>query len=175
MPNASQANDERPVMQSNLDTLAEEIRQYLSSEHFVVFRCLSRTEEETSILLWDSEQTPDYRAFLDCALQLGIRLVHFHSRQFSVQHRQEALDQLEECELSREEKRALERRIKDLAIYEGLTCAIELSFDFEERTYLFELHADWYDEWHDVLDEIEDAVPGESGDEPFGPGYYSNN
>ena len=162
-------------MPSNLDTLAEEIRQYLTTEHFVVFRCLSRTEEDSSVVLWDAEQNPDYKSFLECALQLGVRLVHFHCRQFSVQHREEALDQLEECELSRDEKRALERRIKDLAIYEGLTCVIELSFDFESRVYLYELRAEWYDEWHDVLDEIEDAVPDHSGDEPFGPGYYSNN
>jgi hypothetical protein len=162
-------------MQSNLDTLSEEIRHYLATEHFVVFRCLSRSEEDAPVVLWDAEQSPEYKTFLECALQLGVRLVHFHRRQFSAQHREEALDQLEECELSRDEKRALEHRIKDLAIYEGLTCLIELSFDFESRIYLFELRAEWYDEWNDVLDEIEDAVPGESDDEPFGPGYYSNN
>jgi len=161
-------------MKSNLDTIAEEIQQYLAAEHFVVFRGLSRAEDEAPMIFWDTERQPDYKAFLDVAMQLGLRLVHFHTREFSQQHREEALDQLEECELSREEKRSMERRIKELAIYEGLTCAIELSFDFEGRIYFFELRTEWYDEWNDILDELEDNVPGGDGEEPFG-GYYSNN
>lgn len=161
-------------MQSNLDTLAEEIQQYLASEHFIIFRGMSRSEDDAPMIYWDADRQPDYKAYLDCALQLGVRLVHFHTREFSQQHREEALDQLEECELGREEKRALERRINELAIYEGLTCAIEISFDFENRVYFFELRTEWYDEWNDVLDELEDADPSEGGQEPFG-GYYSNN
>ena len=161
-------------MKPNLDTIAEEILQYLAAEHFIVFRSMSRSEDDAPMIFWDTDRQPDYKSFLDCALQLGLRLVHFHSREFTQHHREEALDQLEECDLGREEKRALEHRIKELAIYEGLTCAIEISFDFEGRVYLFELRTDWYDEWNDILDEVEDAVPGEEGQEPFG-GYYSNN
>jgi hypothetical protein len=162
-------------MQSNLDPLAQEIQQYLSSEHFLVFHSMSRAEEESSMVFWDTERQPDYKAFLDCALQLGVRLVHLHVREFSPRHREEALLHLEECDLPREEKRALDKRINELAIYEGLTCALEISYDFDSRIYVFELRTDWYDDWHDVLDEIEDAVPEEEGDEPYGGGYYSNN
>jgi hypothetical protein len=162
-------------MQSNLDTLAEEIQHYLAAEHFVVFRGMSRAEDESSMIFWDSERSPEYKSFLDCALQLGVRLIHFHVREFSPQHREEALEQLESCGVERDEKRAIERRINDLAIYEGLTCAIELSFDFETRIYMFELRADWYDEWHDVLDEIEDSITGDDGEDQYGGGYYSNN
>ncbi len=127
------------------------------------------------MIFWDVERQPDYKAFLDCALQLGVRLVHLHVREFSLQHREEALEHLEECDLPREEKRTLEKRIQELAIYEGLTCAIEVSYDFDGHIYIFELRTDWYEEWHDVLDEIEDAVPPEPEDEPYGGGYYSNN
>ena len=162
-------------MQSNLDTIAEEIQQYLTHEHFIVFRSMSRADEDSSVVFWDAERHPDYKPYLETALQLGVRLVHFHAREFSQRHREEALEQLEDCDLPRDEKRTLERRIQELAIYEGLTCAIELSYDFESRIYLFELHTDWYDEWHDVLDEIEDAVPGLEGEDPYGGGYYSNN
>ena len=161
-------------MQSNLDTLAQEIQQYLTAEHFIVFHSMSRAEEESSMIFWDTERQPDYKAFLECALQLGVRLVHVHVREFSPQHREEAADRLQDCELPREEKRALEKRISNLAIYEGLTCAIEISYDFDGRIYVFELRTDWYDDWHELLDEIEDAVPQEDGDEPYGGGYYSN-
>lgn len=77
--------------------------------------------------------------------------------------------------MPRDDKRDLERRIRELSIYEGFICAIELSFDFEGRIYLFELQTEWYEEWHDILDQLEDAGP--DGPEEAGGygGFYSNN
>jgi hypothetical protein len=162
-------------MSTNLDSQAEEILQYLEAEHFIIFRSLSRAAEDTSYVYWDTPHQSDFRRFLDCALQLGVRLIHFHSREFRSQHREEALDLIEESELPRDEQRSMERRIKELAIYEGFTCAIELSFDFEGRIYLFEVQTDWYDEWQDMLDELESASPDESGERGGYGGFYSNN
>ncbi len=161
-------------MQPNLDSLTEEILQYLESEHFIVFRCLSRSTEDHHFVYWDSLRVSDYKRFLECALQLGTRLIHFHTREFRPHHREEALELLNESEIGREEKRTLERRIKELAIYEGFTCAIELTFDFEERTYVFEVQTEWYEEWQDILDELEYDEQGTEGAEGYG-GFYSNN
>lgn len=162
-------------MQPNLDSLTEEIGQYLESEHFVVFRSMSRAVDDGQFVYWDTRRAPDFRQFLYTALQLGIRLIHFHSREFSPMHREDALEQLEEAELTRDEKRELARRIEELRIYEGLTCAVELTFDFENRVYLFELQTDWYEEWHEILDEIEDASGGADDDSSSYGGYYSSN
>ncbi len=161
-------------MRPNLDSLQEEILGYLEAEHFVVFRCLSRVHDRVEFIYWDVERNPDYRAFLDCALKLGIRLIHFHSRDFRAAHREEALGLLEESDLARDEKRTLERRIEELAIYEGFTCAIELSFDFEGRVYHFEVQTEWYEEWHEILDELEQPGPEDGGPSGYG-GFYSNN
>lgn len=161
-------------MRPNLDSLTEEIQHYLEAEHFVVFRCLSRAAEGQSFVYWDTDRHADFKAFLDCALKAGVRLIHFHTREFTLAHREEALEHLEEADLTREEKRSLERRIEELAIYEGFTCAIELSFDFEGRIYLFEMQTEWYEEWHDILDELEEALPDEDDPTAYG-GYYSNN
>lgn len=161
-------------MRPNLDSLHEEILHYLESEHFVVFHCLSRGHEEREFILWDAQRNPDYKAFLDCALKLGIRLIHFHARDFRSHHREEALELLEQSDLPREEKRTLERRIEELAIYEGFTCAIEMSFDFENRVYLFEVQTEWYEEWHEILDELEESSPEGGGEGGYG-GFYSNN
>lgn len=163
-------------MRPNLDSLSEEIQQYLASEQFIVFRSLSRAAEGPPYVYWDSGRHANYKAFLECAQQLGLRLVHFHTREFSQAHREEALDQLEDADLPRDEKRALTRRIEELAVYEGFTCAVELSFDYEGRVYLYEIQTEWYEEWHDILDEVEAALPGDK--EPgygTGGGYYSNN
>ncbi|MBI5282934.1 MAG: hypothetical protein HY858_14710 [Candidatus Solibacter usitatus] len=162
-------------MRPNLDSLAEEIQQHLEAEHFIIFHSMSRVMEDGPLVHWDTTRQADYRRFLECALQLGVRLIHFHSREFRAQHREEALGLLEEAEVARDDKRALERRIKELAIYEGFTCAIELSFDFEGRVYVFEVQTEWYDEWHDILDELEDAAPDEPEDGAGYGGFYSNN
>jgi len=162
-------------MRPNLDSLAEEIQQHLEAEHFIVFRSLSRASEEAQYIYWDSTRHPDYHRFLECALQLGVRLVHFHSREFRAQHREEALEMLGESDLPREEQRTMERRINELSIYEGFTCAIELSFDFEGRIYLFEVQTEWYEEWQDMLDELEAASPDDGSEHGGYGGFYSNN
>lgn len=162
-------------MRPNLDSLTEEIQQYLESEHFVVYRSMSRAADDGRFVYWDTGRSPDYHPFLDCALQLGVRLIHFHAREFRSHHREEALELLEESDLSREEKRDLERRIRELSIYEGFICAIELSFDFENRVYLYELQTEWYEEWHDILDQLEDSSADDSGSTGGYGGFYSNN
>lgn len=161
-------------MRPNLDSLTEEISHFLEAEHFVIFRSLSRADENPAMVYWDTDRHPDFKLFLECALKVGVRLVHFHTREFTPAHREEALDQLEDVDLAPNEKRLIERRIQELAIYEGLTCAIELSFDFEGRIYIFEMQTEWYEEWHDILDEIDGSLPD---DDPsaYGGGYYSNN
>ncbi|MGC4055857.1 MAG: hypothetical protein QM757_44160 [Paludibaculum sp.] len=162
-------------MRPNLDSLTEEIQHYLETEHFVVYRSMSRATDDGRFVYWDTGRLPDYHRFLECALQLGVRLVHFHTREFRSHHREEALELLEDSEMPRDDKRDLERRIRELSIYEGFICAIELSFDFEGRIYLFELQTEWYEEWHDILDQLEDAGP--DGPEEAGGygGFYSNN
>lgn len=162
-------------LRPNLNTLTEEILSYLEAEHFVVFRCLTRAGDEPPIIYWDTERNNEFKPFLDCALQLGIRLIHLHIRDFSSLHREEALDQLSESELDPKRQRDIKRRIEELSIYEGLTCAVEMSFDFEGRLYLYQVHTDWYEEWQDLLDELEDFMPHlEEGREDYG-GYFSNN
>jgi hypothetical protein len=161
-------------MRPNLDSLTEEIQHYLDSEHFVTFRSESRLAEEHRMIEWDTARIPDFRQFLDCASKLGVRLVHFNQREFSPEMRQDALASLEDADLPDEERRALERRVEEFVIYEGFTYAIELTFDFDGKTYLFELETEWFEEWEDLLDDVEDALPG--FDEEPGPfGYYSNN
>jgi hypothetical protein len=162
-------------MRPNLDSLTEEIQQFLEAEHFIIFRSRSRVPDEARLVEWDSERHSDFRQFVDCALKLGVRLINFHAREFNAGYREDAVEQLEECELPREEKRELERRIEELGLYEGFVCAIELSFDFDGRVYVFDLETEWYEEWHEIMDEIEDAIPGEE-DGPGGPyNLYSNN
>jgi len=163
------------MMRPNLDSLTEEILQYLEAEHFIVFRSRSRIPDDMKMVEWDIEHNTDYRAFLDCAAKLGVRLVHFSAQEFHSAFRDQARRELEACELPRERKHEIEQRIDELALYEGFTCSIEMTFDFESRLYCFELETDWYEEWHDMLEEIDGALPEDEGPDSGGYNLYSNN
>jgi len=163
-------------MSLNLDELKNEILAHMESEGFVVFHGYSRLAESDSFVAWDTDRFPDYRKFLAAARSAGVKLVVFHSREFSATHLEDAAEHLEESDLSVEERRSIERRLRDLRSYEGFTCAVELSFDYDGRVYLFNLRSEWYDDYLDLVEELDGALPDEQedGDDSMG-GYYSKN
>jgi hypothetical protein len=78
--------------------------------------------------------------------------------------------------LSREERRDLEARLRELRAHEGVTCSLELAFDHHARMYVYEVRPDWYDEFLSIGDEISVHLPGDEGEEGDGSfGYFSNN
>jgi hypothetical protein len=165
-------------MKANLDSLKTEIAEYLENGSFVVFHGASRAaEEEAPVVEWDHVRHPDFRDFLQVAEQVGEKLVVFHSREFSVELIDEALERIEAADLPREESRGLERRLRELRGYEGFTCAIELSFDHATRMYLYSVQTDWYEDLLDILDDLESSLPDEEDEGEEGPigGYFSRN
>ena len=81
---------------------------------------------------------------------------------------------MEDSNLTRDEKRSYETRLRQLQAYEGFTCAVELSFSIEAQTYVFELHTEWYDALSDIVAELDAAEEDEESDGTLG-GYFSNN
>jgi hypothetical protein len=161
----------------NLDTLKREILDYLDSAGFAVFRSSPGGLEGLPMVLWDSEHYPDYRMFLEVAKQSDIKLVLFAVREFESSDIDELVEQLEECELAREEQREYESRLRDLRIFEGVTCSLELAFDYHSRLYVYEVQPDWYNEFLEIEEEI---VARLGGDEDLDegdslPGYFSKN
>ena len=164
-------------MKSNLDTLKSDIESYLQNAGFLIFRGFSRKLQEMPECEWDSVAYPDYKAFIDIAHELGVRLMVFHHRKFKSELLDRAIQELPEAGLEREEQRHFENRLKDLRKYDGFTCAMELSYEHSGTLYIFELRTPWYDELTDILQELDLAAPGEEDDEEgndFG-GYFSKN
>jgi hypothetical protein len=131
------------------------------------------------MVLWDTERHPDYRMFLDVALKSETRVIVFASREFAAADTEDLLSQLDELDLTRDEKRDYEKRLRALRVHEGVTCSLELAFDHHSRLYVYEMQPDWYDEFLGVEDEIisllSDSEDGdEDDDEPLG-GYFSKN
>jgi hypothetical protein len=163
-------------MTLNLDELKNEILEYMEAEGFVVFHGYSRLAETDSFVAWDTDRLPQYRSFLGAAKKAGVRMIVYHFREFSSGHLDDAAERLEDSELPTEERRNIDRRLRDLRSYEGFTCALELSFDYEGRVYLFNLRSEWYDDYLDLVEELDAALPDEdeNEDDSMG-GYYSRN
>jgi hypothetical protein len=164
-------------MRPNLDTLRGEIQQHLEARGMAVFRSYPRGDSESSLtgaVYWDSENHPDYREFVEAAWAAGVRMVCLYAREFTSDMVENALIQLSDTDLERDERRAVDARLNEMRAYEGFTCQIELSFDHAQRTYVFEVRTDWFDELNDLVQRIDESYQDEGDENPLS-GYYSNN
>jgi hypothetical protein len=166
-------------MKLNLDSLKQEIREYLDEQGFAVFRGFVSELHEQKLVLWDVERDPDYRAYLDCARRCGVKVLIYNHRVFKRDMIEDAMDRLDASDLGRDDARAIERRLKELRSFEGFTCSVEMAFDLDGRFYVFDLRTEWYEELLDLLDQIESAVPELDGDDEEDDssmgGYFSRN
>jgi hypothetical protein len=163
----------------DLDTLKTEILQYLEASGFAIFRSHPGELEGLPLVCWDCERFPDYRMFLETAQKVNARLILFAGREFEAVEIEEELEGLEDCDLTRADRREYERRLREFRKHEGVTCSLELGFDHNSRLYVYEVRPDWYDEFLELSDEIAASLPkhgedGEEGGSGMG-GFYSNN
>jgi hypothetical protein len=164
-------------MALDLETLRTEMLAYLRSSGIPVFHAAHRGLDPLNQVHWDVENQPDYRAFLSVAKQAGAKLILFFHHALSTAQIDMALEELEETDLSREEKRNYEKRLRSIRDYEGFTASIELSFSLESTFYVFELETEWYTSLTDILAEIDalgEDEDEETDDDSLG-GYFSNN
>jgi hypothetical protein len=163
-------------MKPNLDELKLEIPQQIESRGMTLFPGFSRVMDEVTMVFWNSKRNPDYREFLNAAEKTGAKVIVFYDREFPADLIEDAIERLQESDLPRDEQRSYERRLREMRVYDGFTCALELSFDLNGVVYLFELRTDWYEELNQILDEIEGSIPDdENDDDDTMGGYFSKN
>jgi hypothetical protein len=162
-------------MKPNLDALKTEIEECLEQAGLALFYGYSRSLDALPAVEWDCEQYPDFRLFVKAALTAEAKIIVFHQREFSSELLEDALERLTDCDLPPEECQQLERRLNDLHAYHGAVCAVELSFDHQGRVFLFDLRTEWYEEFSEMLDEIQLlSAPVDDDDSPIS-GYFSKN
>jgi hypothetical protein len=156
--------------------LKTDIEAYLKSHGFVVFYGFSRGLDNLPEIDWDTIHHPDFRAFLDVAHQLGVKLIVYHHRDFNSAIVDRAIEELPSGGFDFEDQRQIENRLRELSMYDGFTCMLELSFDHEGLMYVFELRTEWYSELNEILDQLDMSgdEDDDEDDETFG-GYYSKN
>jgi hypothetical protein len=165
----------------DLDSLKNELLDHLAAEGFAVFRSQSGALEGLPIVFWDTKGHPEYQPFLSVAKTAGARVIVFAHRVFTAEEIDDALEQIEDCDFGRDERRSIERSLADLRPFVGSTCSVEMAFDHQGRMYVYELVTDWFQTFADLSDlllaagstESEDDEEDESGSS-FG-GYYSKN
>jgi hypothetical protein len=161
----------------NLDTLKHEILESLESAGVAVFYSSPGVLDGFPLVLWDTERYPDYQMFLEVARKSGIKLILFATREFESSDLDDLVVQLDDCELTREERREYESRLREMRIFAGVTCSLELAFDYNSRLYVYEVQPDWYEEFLGVEEEIVARATDDEDvddDEPLG-GYFSKN
>jgi len=160
----------------NLDTLKREILDYLEAAGIAVFHSSPGGLDGLPMVLWDTEHHPNYQEFLDVAQKVGAKIILFASREFESSDVEELVEQLDEAELGRDEKREYQSRLREMRIFEGITCNLELAFDHESRLYVYQVQPDWYEEFLGIEDEIvaRFAEDDDIDDQPLG-GYFSKN
>ena len=165
-------------MDLNLDTLKREILEYFESSGLAVFHGCAGGLDSHGMVLWDTERHPDYQTFLDVALKCDTRVIIFATREFSASDVEDLTAQFDDFDITREEKRDYEKRLRAFRAHEGVTCSIELAFDYHSRLYVYQMQPDWYDEFLSLEDEIMSLIAGpdegDDDDEPLG-GYFSKN
>ncbi|HSW49248.1 MAG TPA: hypothetical protein VLH09_03690 [Bryobacteraceae bacterium] len=164
-------------MKPNLDVLKEEIPSQISAQGFVLFRGYCRNGQARPIAFWDTGRNPDFPSFLATARQAGVKVVVFHCLEFARGMVDEALENLQDADMSAEERRGCERRLREMLSYQGFTCLLEAAYDCDGRTYVYEIQAEWFGEYHQILDQIEGSfADDQEGDEDDSMGdYFSRN
>jgi len=151
------------------------MQAHLDESKLAVFHGYHRMLDSLIQVYWDTEGHPDFREFLATARKAGAKLIVFHYQAFSLDQIQEALDQLEDADFTREEKRNFETRLRQLQAYEGFTCSLELSFSLEGHIYLYEQHTDWYQSLNDILAELDAAIEIDEDEADGLDEYFSKN
>jgi hypothetical protein len=164
-------------MKINLDSIRAEIQEFLEARGIAVFHGSPRGGEDPPAVYWDTEHHPDYRKFLAAAEAAGARLVTLYANHFNEDVVDNALENLELSGFDRDERRAVEQRLREMRAYVGFICEIEISFSVAPRIYIFNLRTEWFEDLNDLLDRVDDAYADEEDDpEPLGgEGYFSKN
>lgn len=163
-------------MALDLETLRLELQAHLDEIGTPVFHGYARMADAIGHVYWDTEGHPDFREFLQVGQRAGAKLFVLHHQALSQAELDEASEYLDDVELTREERRQYENRIRELQAYEGFTCSLELSFAVDGHVYVYEQSTEWYQALSELLGELE-AASTEAEDEGEGPiaGYFSKN
>jgi hypothetical protein len=166
----------------DLDQLTTQIGSAIEASGMVTFHGVSRIGDDDHLILWDTDRVPDFREFLLCAGRLGAKVIVYHERKFIAEPIDDLREELQESDLTPPERREFERRLKALRDYVGFTAGIELSFDYNDSVYLYEVRSDFMNELLGIMSELDNGYLDDAGEDdddsggtPRPSGFFSRN
>ena len=162
-------------MMINLDTLLPDVFDSIKERGLTIFHCELRALDPPSAVYWDVAQHPGFDGFLDAAVSGGAKIIALYSHRFSEDQIEEAIMQLEDSEVEMRERREIEKELRNLRMHKGRVSQIEMTFTHGSREYVFDVRADWFDEYTDLIDRIETSFMVTDDDSPLDGGYFSKN
>jgi hypothetical protein len=165
------------MIKQDLNSLSDRILEDLKAQGLAVFQGFLGHTHGATEAYWDAHRHPEHGGYLAIARQVGAKIVVMSQMEFQEAMAEEALADLEECDLSAREKRSLQKRLRDMRAYMGFTCAVKLSFDHDGRAYIYEVRADWYTEFLGILAQLDHSLEDDDYDDENGCGedYLSRN
>lgn len=148
----------------SLENTKNEIEEYLHNEQIAVFQGYVPKLESQPVAFWDTNRHPDFREFLNAARMLGVKTVILTVMSFTRGVLEDARMRLEDCDVPGEERRSLEKRLRDLQRYEGFLRGVDLLFDHQGRTFICSRHADCFEEFAQLSSLIDDYPSYEDED-----------
>jgi hypothetical protein len=164
----------------NLDSLKQELLDYIAGEEFGIFRGQTGGNEGFPKIYWDTERYPEYQAYLNVAKLAGVSVIIFAHREFEAAEIDDAVEQIEDCEFSRDERRSIENNLAELRAFVGSTCIIEMAFGYQGHMYVYELTTEWFQTFMEISDLLiaASSANGDNDEDESDPsfgGYYSKN
>ena len=165
-----------------MDRLKTEILDSLNSSGLPLFYALGMPGEE-GFVYWDNIQFPDWKQFIDVARQSGATMFLFSSHQLIAEELQAARDMIEEVEMKGLDREGAFEMLDAMRTHLGHEAWLRVAWHQDSRRFAFEVVATWYSQFLDLLDELNDYLPGlgdddDDDDEPESGGrggFYSLN
>lgn len=164
-------------MKLELNDLKARIEAAVTAKNLLLFRSYDREKERP--VRWNTRGYPDPEGFVDVAATLGAKVICMHDQRFDSTILANAVEEMRETGVSRQVLRDFERDLRRFREFEDFLCSLEVSFDADGTTYVYQLQTDWYQEYLEKLESVDDFLDGfdedpDDGPDPMG-GYFSKN
>lgn len=141
-------------MPADLESLKKEVLSALKLEGLTVFHGFAYSAT-AKMALWNSEGHSDVKEYLAAAKAVGVKMVSFNTDEFFPEELEEVQENLKQAFLAEEDERQIKQRLDALNEHTSKICSINLTFDHNDRAYLFEIETEWYTEFKLIRDAIQ--------------------
>jgi hypothetical protein len=156
-------------MKDDLQKIKDRLLSAVANEGIETFFG-SYPSEGVREIRWNSELEPDPSKFVGLAKSVGVKIIYINWVVFSTDDLEEAM--IDEEELVDQEQTVVadehNKKVSEFTQYVGRIASVRAGFFLSEVFHLYEREAEWYEDFADILGEIENEEDSDddSNDDP---------